>query len=719
MLKPFARNLLVLLFGLAGASSSIAGEHSCQFNQGPAIDGNMFEPPRWPSTLTPHSYKIPGIVRPGYDHFFLLIAYRALSGQPLDAQAQARMAPFDPCWVTDANPLGEMQAQWDQARSWAGKAALTRSSSYGYEQNCQADAYRNAARVLGERVASHGRTAPVRDWIAAQDAVFANCGGSGPVPPDAADNAPAWLHHDRAYQQAAAALYGERHKDAERRFDAIAADSGSPWRTLAPYLAARAQLRQVMKVHGDSADYSDVETRLQALADAADDSTLRRDARRLLRYVQLRTRPAEMLVQLDASVRADPAPDSIGQDVTDFYHAYHFAPKPHANQPFANWLSAMRGAGLPAPTAGWRPAGHLAWLVADLTLATPDTPDLKRTLAEARTIKPSTPAYLSARYHLARLASSGAEAIEIVEAALALPDSVLSAQDANAFRRIGLAHAITPAQLARFAARTNAMSESKVNGRPNVDLDGEEVFNRGLPLDLMLTVARNPATPAPLRRELETVGWTRALLLERYDLATGLAPAIKQAFPGSAPTIDAILNESDPRMRSALAAMLMARYPGMVAEVNAYNILQEDPGTIALPNMRRYTSRDGSRENWWCTIGAGSGTEYVEEADEEQGQKKKPVPPPGHPLLSPEQRAAFKREHRILSGLQNGRDHLSALVMDYARLHPRDERLAPVLHLLIRGANGCSGAEHSKAMFRHLHRYFPNSEWAKRTRSHS
>ena len=41
-----------------------------------------------------------------------------------------------------------------------------------------------------------------------QDAVFANCNGSGDkMPADASASAPEWLKQDRAYQQAAAKFY--------------------------------------------------------------------------------------------------------------------------------------------------------------------------------------------------------------------------------------------------------------------------------------------------------------------------------------------------------------------------------------------------------------------------------------------------------------------------------------------------------------------------------
>ena len=57
---------------------------------------------------------------------------------------------------------------------------------------------------------------------------------------------------DRDYQIAAAHLYSESYEDAQTEFERIASDKQSPWRDIAPYLAARALTRAAL--HTDLAD---------------------------------------------------------------------------------------------------------------------------------------------------------------------------------------------------------------------------------------------------------------------------------------------------------------------------------------------------------------------------------------------------------------------------------------------------------------------------------
>ena len=64
------------------------------------------------------------------------------------------------------------------------------------------------------------------------------------IPAPAAPESPEILQKDRAYQIAAAHFYAGDLAVAERLFRDIADDPASHWRPLAPYLIARALLRQ-------------------------------------------------------------------------------------------------------------------------------------------------------------------------------------------------------------------------------------------------------------------------------------------------------------------------------------------------------------------------------------------------------------------------------------------------------------------------------------------
>lgn len=704
--------------GAAFASTpSSEPKRHCQFPENPSGPGNFFEPPAWPPRLAANRFARPGIVRASHDHFYLFIAYRALAGMPLGSQAQQRLAPFDPCWTTNADSypgydasaapaLVEARAQWE-ARRRAAKAPKAKDEALGETPNCHADAFRTAARTLESRLVSYGNSADLRDWIAGQDAVFANCSGAAALPADPGTDAPLWLRQDRAYQQGAAALYKGAHDDAARRFDLIATDDASPWHTIAPYLAARADIRSALSADANPAALARARARLEPLANATEASPLRSDALRLLQMVKLKTEPRELLAQLDEQLTAAELLDSVGQDLADYAPAYYAGGgRERSDLPFAAWFSSMRGTGANAARAAqlWRESAQPAWLVAALTLAKADTPELASTLADAAAVPSSSPAYATVRYHMARLGTQHGPALAIVDAALAARPALLI-EDANAMRRIGLAHATSLPDVARFLARSNAMG-GLFGQLPSVDADGANVLNTGLTLDMLVAISQMPSVPLPLRSELATVAWTRAFILARPDISSKLAPRIKAIFPTAAPLVENMLKETDPVRRRAAGAMLLARFPGMVGNVRANLIGDVAPDAFPQVGMRNATSRDGERVNWWCSF-----------PEAPYGMHKELFTVTPH-FLTAAERKVLAAERAALASTPNATDYLAALVMAHAQREPGDSRLPEALSRLIRGDGGCAKGPLTKAMFQHLHKHFKRSAAAKRTPTH-
>ncbi|ATQ75216.1 hypothetical protein CR152_12330 [Massilia violaceinigra] len=727
MHKRVGAPLFFMMFGLAAITTAQAGERRCTFYEDPSADGNVFEPPRWPGSLTPGMFAQPGIVRAGRDDFYQFIAWRALAGMPLDAAAQERLRPFDPCWLNETsergghNPHNEPALKralegWQTERARAGGPKLAALAIAGKDAsvlNCPADAFRNATRTLAIRLASYGNDATLRDWIVGQDAVFANCAAPTAMPAEAPAGTPQWLRMDRAYQQAAAHFYRGAYPEAAARFDAIAQDAASPWHVTAPYLAARADVRAATAAGYDTVDAALMASalkRLEPLADAATDTPLRADARRLRQLVMLRTAPAQVLARLDAELGSAAPSATIGQDVRDYSYAWRTTPSAERGQlAYGAWLAAMRSAraanASPAEALRqWETTQQLPWLVAALTLATPQAPAPAALLAAAQELEPASPAYLTARYHLARLAASDADAVAIVDAVLALRPA-LGADDANAFKRIGLARARTLADVGRFIARSTVLP---VRGEaPVAAMDVASFLNTGLPLDMLVTLAQQKNLPPKLRAELETVAWTRSLPLNRPDVATRLAPAIKARFAGSGPLVDQMLAETNPALRRGISAMLLARYPGMVGNVSPYIRYEADGAMFAYPIMRASNNLERSRENWWSVFAGGTPT-----------YGKRVAAPAMPAFLAAGAAATLRAERATLAALPSGTDYLAGLVMEHATREPRDARLPQALSMLIRAHGGDARGQYTAPMFKHLHAHFARHEWAKRTPTH-
>ncbi len=211
-----------------------------------------------------------GILWPGYQRRYLVIAYRYLDHKPLSADERAsledRMKPVVlPSGATEPDSPVTI---WLKARSQAlGVRPVQKIDIYtikanGFSQypNCGDDAFTNAAATVAKRAQKFGvGSAAIHDWVSGQDAVFMNCGSADDFrwrPPDqprppkilyeprpvTLDNA--LLKYDRQYQVAAANFYFGDFDRAAGDFQSIAHQPDSPWRAWAPYLVARSYVRK-------------------------------------------------------------------------------------------------------------------------------------------------------------------------------------------------------------------------------------------------------------------------------------------------------------------------------------------------------------------------------------------------------------------------------------------------------------------------------------------
>ena len=281
-----------------------------------------------------------GILWPQFERRYLVIAYRYLEQKPLTAQERQSLddaagphitppgTPYDPDPPVTA---------WLKARSQVlglkavEKIDIQRYKVNGFAQypNCGDDAFTNAASTAMSRAQTFGiAAAPMREWVAGQDAVFQNCGSAadlqyyGPnqkrpptplhLPPPATLNN-ALLKFDRQYQVAAANFYGGDLDAATNAFEQIAHEPESPWHKLAPYLVARCYIRKAtVGVNGDNTFLPEpmrtAEERLQAILADQSLASMHPAAQRLLDYVEARLHPEQRLHAIAAELASDAGP---------------------------------------------------------------------------------------------------------------------------------------------------------------------------------------------------------------------------------------------------------------------------------------------------------------------------------------------------------------------------------------------------------------------------
>ncbi len=270
-----------------------------------------------------------GIVRESFGRKTLVIAYRYLNNRPFVAAEQAALLEALSGTPPETDSAEALKT-WLVARKKVlgdGEETLPEiyterknSGTYDFFPNCTSNAFEVARDTLKARVASYGaEDRNVRLWLATQDAVFENCGGGGNVPVELGNESPEWLRKDRQYQIGAALLYSLNFESARAQFEKIAADTDSPWQTVADYLVARTLVR--------AASFAKQPTQKQSLYEHAERHlrflTLQGGpfagaAKKLLGLVEFRVHPKERLRDLAAVLETESGNENVRQDLIDY-----------------------------------------------------------------------------------------------------------------------------------------------------------------------------------------------------------------------------------------------------------------------------------------------------------------------------------------------------------------------------------------------------------------
>lgn len=638
-----------------------------------------------------------GVVQSTWAKSYLFVAYRYLSGRPLDlAEQQAALALWKERLNPSAEPYpSEAVAAWLKARGPIAPAPeriyVFRSMDKYYFQylNCPGDAFRTATRTLAGRIQRFGASSPeVRDWVTAQDQVFGNCSGPQRLIPAARPVDP-----DRAYQIASAHFYAGDFPEAEKMFRAIAADAASPWRRLAPYLVARTLIRRAT-LSGEQADravLAQAEAQLQGiLEDPA--------ARRMLDFVRCRLHPEERLRELSAAVGNKVSK----QDLSDYTMQLD---RVKGSDEMSDWILTVQGAERHHALERWQQTSSALWLVAAILKAPAGHAQTAAVLAAAARLPPGSPAFLSAAYHRVRLLIELGRQEEARRALEAVPESVTpSARNLFAGQRLRLARNFD--EFLRCAPRVPAgiiydvetgpedlaADRAWAGGRMRLDADSARVFNYRLPVRLLQQAVKGTILPAHLRIELAQAAWARAALLEEAEVARDLAAVVATERPGLKAGLDAYLAAGNAASRQFAAVFVMLQFPGSRPFL--------DTGVSRQTPVEKI---DNYRDNWWCN----------------SSELRDPLPPfPG--FLDEPQREAARSEWEKLQALGAGPNYLARRAVEWAGNHPDDPRSPEALHLGVRSTRyGCTDKETSRwsrAAFELLHKRYPKSPWAAKTR---
>jgi hypothetical protein len=661
-----------------------------------------------------------GVLRPHFYRADLMMAYRTMSGVKMSPGETATPQP-------DAVSTYEMPKPWMEARAALQLPAVEMSAEkkvpgddYQTFPNCLADAFATAAATLRKRQTQWGAgSANLKEWVHGQDQVFENCSG-GPAIPDELTSGDALLRADRRYQIAAAKFYAGQYVAAARAFDAIAKDAASPWKDIAPYLAARAVVRQGTIDKNDDALRQAV-ARLEAILKDPARKSLQGPAQGMLDHVRSKLVPTDRLRELEKQLMQPNLGPKLAQVVTDYTAIWdHLDKAPEIkDSDLANWIETFQGRG-PAVDA-WRAKRTTPWLVAALVSTDATDPAVKDLIAAARALPATSPAWGSANYwgiRLAMLSGDTAGARQWADQALnAKPERSVT----NLLRMQRLKLARDWNEFLRYAPRTPVASGNFDIGSEQNDLDpkGKTVafdedsttpLNDRTPLSLWMDASKSDLLPKPLQGEVAQAAWVRAVLLDDVPHARTMAERVAQLSPDLASEMRGYLAVQDAATAKYYAVFLMLRAPGLVPVVR--------PGSgRTTPVMES----DSFRDNWWDLGGEvhGDGRDVQHEALADLYPKGAAGPAD---FLPKDQAAAGEAEVRKMTERAgNAVNFLASETIAWATAHPQDPRVPQALHLVVEAthfgpADGKKSKEYSKQAFDILHRKYPTSEWTKKTK---
>ncbi|HEX5702218.1 MAG TPA: hypothetical protein VFX97_03265 [Pyrinomonadaceae bacterium] len=695
-----------------------------------------------------------GVLQPTYARSYLVAAYRNLIGETLsDAEVKGLTGLWDDRLNNSWDETSEdWLKKWKDARAKVpGVGAPPDIDVYRYREkpqdyeaflNCQADAFQNAVATLDERTKSWGAdSAAMRDWITAQDIVFKNCKMGQEVPP-AASEQNALLRADRAYQIAAANFYATKFDDAVKSFDAIADDGSSPWRTIAPYLAARSLLRKgslAAEAEQGKPALAQAEKRLKTIVDDRKLEKSHHAANRLLNLTRLRLRPEETVRNLAQTISKKGAATDFKQSVWDYTVLLDkwildnedgvvkstSVPATVRTDELTDWIVTFQDESDAATTHAneqWGKKQNLPWLVAAIAKA--DGPsakanDLISAAARVEFTSPAAPTLIFNRARLLAEMNRGDEARTLLDETLAgdrtkltrsganllLSERMMLARNLNEFLRAAQREAAGFSDNSDERERPMEEKEAAEYTRGSkvfFDADAATVFNKLMPVALWADAARSDLLPANLQRNVAQASFMRAALTDRAAVANQTATTMAAAYPEAKELLTAYQRATTPDARRFAAAYLALKFPGLRPYV-----------TFGVGRGTDIAEMDSYRDNWWCAEPPTSFGGYFSEGGD---ATKKQMPSPE--FLKPS-RAAAEREAALIQSLGPGPNYLAQTAVNWATTNPTDRRVPEALHLAVKSTRyGCTDKETgrwSKAAFDLLRRKYPNSTWAKQT----
>jgi hypothetical protein len=703
-----------------------------------------------------------GVIQPSYARSYLFVAYRYLNGAGFNPQEQQALVNLwhDRLEFTWPEYDEQWPKAWLEARQKvpgvgpAPKLSVDRHrekpNEYETYVNCQKDAFEKAAATLDARVREFGADSPViKNWVDAQDLVFANCPEGQHIPAEASD-LPPLPRADRAYQIAAANFYAGNFDQAQKFFVAISSDNSSPWRETAAYLVARTLIRKASLGPQEGRDSALVQAEEQLNKMLKDQklASSHQAAARLLNLVRVRLHPEDKLHELAHSLLQKDQNEHLKQDLWDYTilldgflgddesSAKKAIPASLAKDDLTDWIVTIQSPNTNSADhaiATWQERHSVAWLVAALAKVDAHHAKVPELISAGAKIGPDSPAFPSIAFETIRLAIESGKpepARARLDDMLAKYQSRLPASTVNLFLSQRMMLAANLKDFLTFAQRLPAgfswnddgrevpadASEvgediKNLQGQKLFDMDATDILNKKMPLAILKEAGMSELLPIPLRRDVAQAAWIRAVILDDSRTAKALVPTMAGLLPEMRPLLNDFAQPQQPDAAKFSALYAWLKFPGLEPVVDA-----------GVGRRTPLNQQDSFRDNWWCSAAISLESGGQAESGASERTTAPPITVKGQAnlsFLSDAQKAAGAKEYARLVAVGAAPNYLCREVIAWAVKHPGDQRVPEALHLAVKTTRyGCTDKETgrwSKAAYDLLHKRYPTSPWAKKT----
>ena len=497
-----------------------------------------------------------GVLQPTFARSYLVIAYRYLNGIGLNPREreQARDYYKDRGTKPWDHTGTDWAAQWRNLRSRiksppAPPTRLITGGTLAYDPethsfwlNCADDAFRIASQTLDARRRQFGvGSPPFRAWIEAQDQVFANCDGTTrAIPSPAAPDLPPLIRADRDYQIAAAHFYAGDDDLAIEGFRRISQDASSPWSTIARYLVARTLFR----LEEDDKPSPELKSETQKILADASLVSIHGMTWNLVQRAGIRERDQDYFRNLAHLLSSRGQDNGLREELWNYTDLYdkvmdNGSPEFRDTADLSDWLFSFQSRDLPTYSHSlerWKATRSQAWLLAALSHANAANATSEGLVKAAAAIPADSPAYLTAQFHLQRIALEHRDkraAREATQTILSSPQLKGLPSSANLFRGLAMLAAPDLGEFLQSALRRPLMItvETNVGEEPGffadwsgpkehsdnarLDLDATRVLNSDTPFRLLKESALAESLPPELHREALMTAFARGLMLDQ------------------------------------------------------------------------------------------------------------------------------------------------------------------------------------------------------------